>query len=579
MTSAKDSVANEGQNSALSATPSTPSSRSRRSKTRDTRTVRRTKVSTATHGSRRAWRKAEARAKNNPGSSMSDAELHDNWLDQVAVEEPAGGHRPVWNRVYETFGLPIMWLRRGWTFVSTTPGKMVTLTLILSIAILAAGYSMAQSADQRRQSLDVLVNTTEPMSYSAHNLYTSLSLADAIATTGFVQSGVENAETRARYSNSIDQAAIATVRSAYGTASMNSRAMELITTIQREVPVYTGLVETARANHRIGNPVGTAYMAEASDLMRSRILPAAAELFEISSRQVSDSQKSLSRPQWIPLSGLAAALLFLPLAQWWLWRITRRRLNRGFLVATALMAVAMAWVSASNWMTWQAGTRGFEEASMPWDSLTNSRIEAYQARTSETLSLVRRQSVESTAPALGLAPGEDSLKPGQSGEINQTDGAAPSDPTTSLSSGAVSFDEAWLSVESALNDMEAADTTASPKEVHAEIERAREALHAWEDAHHRLVDAINEGDYQQAVDISTRVDGPITHGQPTAAQSYARLDASLSRLISEARTTMRSFINDGLAATNLVSRAVMILSLLSVVAIWMGIRPRLQEYL
>ena len=42
---------------------------------------------------------------------------------------------------------------------------------------------------------------------------------------------------------------------------------------------------------------------------------------------------------------------------------------------------------------------------------------------------------------------------------------------------------------------------------------------------------------------------------------------------------MRSYINQGIAASTFVSTMVLMLSLLSVFCLWLGIRPRLQEYL
>lgn len=467
-------------------------------------------------------------------------DTQDHWLDEVTVEEQESG-RSLYGRITDTFIVPVLWLRRIFTFLSTSPGRLVTVTLVLSVAIFAAGYSMSQSSSARQDSLDVLLTSTEPMSYAAHNLYTSLSLADTIATTGFVQAGVESAGTRARYNAAVDRASMAATESAAGTAVGDTRALELITDIQRQLPVYAGLVETARTNSRAGNPVGVAYMAEASSLMREEILPAASELFTLTSGQVREQQHQLTLPQFIPLSGLLAAVFFLALAQWWLWRLTRRRLNRGFLTATVLMGVAILWVSASNYATWQAGTRGFEQASMPWDSLTASRIEAQQARTSETLALVRRHSVDNTS---------------------------------------ISFDQTVRSIQVALDDYESAEghslrTTGSNALL---IQQARTALDDWQAAHDLFTDALRTGDYQEAVSLSTTT--TVAPGTPpTSAGAYNSLDAALSRLIADARASMRAFINDGLAATQLVSTAVMVLSVAAVLSIWLGVRPRLQEYL
>ena len=174
----------------------------------------------------------------------------------------------------------------------------------------------------------------------------------------------------------------------------DQRIRDLVGLIQRELPTYTGMVEATRANHRAGNAVSEAYMSNASALMRDDLLPAADELFRLTSMRVSEQQKQLTSPQWVPLSGLIAAVIFLILAQWWLWRLTRRRFNRGFLTATGLITLAIVWVVFSNLATWSAGSQGFAEASRPWDMLTSSRIEAQRAYSAETLSLVQRYSLE-----------------------------------------------------------------------------------------------------------------------------------------------------------------------------------------
>ena len=53
----------------------------------------------------------------------------------------------------------------------------------------------------------------------------------------------------------------------------------------------------------------------------------------------------------------------------------------------------------------------------------------------------------------------------------------------------------------------------------------------------------------------------------------------MASLISDARSGLRTYIVDALVATRLVSTAVLTLSWLAVIAVALGIRPRLQEYL
>ncbi|MBC3185744.1 hypothetical protein H7347_04000 [Corynebacterium sp. zg-331] len=461
----------------------------------------------------------------------------DHWLDRVDDQEDAPRHslKNLW--ISASSG-PLYRLRVLWRFISTTPGKMVTLTLILAMALFAAGYSMSDYSATRQESLTHMLDTTEPTSSAAHQLYTSLSLADTMATTGMVQSGVMPEESLSLYYQALDRASHAASEVAAGFGDEDVTAAELISRVQRQLPVYAGLVETSRTNNRQGNPVSVSYMAEASALMREEILRDASAIFDRASHNVSTQQYQAMRPQWVPLSGLLAAVVFLLIAQWWLWRITRRRLNKGFLAATAMMCVAILWVSGSNFATWQAGNRSFEQAALPWDSLTASRILAQQARTTETLALVRRQSLEDTDSAF-------------------------LDTTQALSS--------------ALDDVERAQAHTEGR--HREsLEAAHTALDQWEEAHEDLVRALRSGAFSEALRLTTDASGHSEHA-PTTAGAFAALDDALGDLISQSRSTMRSFIRDGLAATALVSMAVLLLSLSSIVAVVLGIRPRLQEYL
>ncbi|WP_435384286.1 MCP four helix bundle domain-containing protein [Corynebacterium faecale] len=434
--------------------------------------------------------------------------------------------------IQETFGQPLFVARRLWGFITTSPGKITLMTVIISVAIFAAGYAMSVSSETRQTHLDELITNTEPVSYNAHVLYSSLSVADTTATTGFVQAGIEGPMNRVRYNTAIDRASVAATDTASSADTSNERLMELVTEIQRKLPIYTGLVETARTNNRAGNPVSVAYMAEASAMMRNEILPMASELYNMTSRAVSDQQANMMRPQWVPLSGLLAALGMLAVAQWWLMRITRRRINKGFAVATTCMLVATIWVAAADWTTWQAGTKGFEEASGPLKSMTTARIYAQQTRTTETLALVRRQSIQGSTTG---------------------------------------FNATISQIKRALAEYEQTSQGQTPE--HQElILQARNAMEDWSQQHDEFMVFLLNGDYNAAVNTALNIN---ENGQT----SFDELDTALAELINDSRVSMRAYIESGLAATALVAIAVLILSIAAVVALWIGIRPRLQEYL
>ena len=118
-------------------------------------------------------------------------ETQDHWLDSVGTSEQRTRH-PVIALIQESFGQPIQAVQKTVSFLSTSPGLMTAMSAIIAVAILAAGWSMSSSSNDRQVALQELLNNTEPMSYSAHNLYTSLSVADTMATTGFAQAEEES---------------------------------------------------------------------------------------------------------------------------------------------------------------------------------------------------------------------------------------------------------------------------------------------------------------------------------------------------------------------------------------------------
>ena len=170
--------------------------------------------------------------------------------------------------------------KRTMSFLLTSPGRLTLAAVVLIVAILAAGLSMSDTTNNRQQQLATVSSASEPQANAAQNLYSALTIADAAANTSFSRGGLGSApQLRKRYDDAIAQATLAGTRAAAGITEVDGESMRNIATVQRLIPVYTGLVESARANARQGHPVGVAYLAEASGLMRSEILPAAAALY------------------------------------------------------------------------------------------------------------------------------------------------------------------------------------------------------------------------------------------------------------------------------------------------------------
>lgn len=426
--------------------------------------------------------------------------------------------------------------RRVMSFMWTSPGRITLVAFILVIAILAAGLSVAGNTNNRQTALADLSAQSEPMANATQHLYSALSVADAAANTAFsLGLGTNDSELRADYDDAIAQASIAGTRAAAGVTDVNSDQMQAIIEIQRLVPLYTGLIETARTNSQQGNPVGVTYLIEASELMQSSILPAAAELYRLSSIQVAEERLAQTSLPWVPISGLFAAVLMLVATQWWLTRRTRRLINPGLASATVLMISALGAISIMPITIWR-GSDSIRQAP-PVELLTEARITAQQTRAAETLDLVNRRSNTGS-------------------EFNES-----TTHVDALIAGAADTAEIVGDTGESLRDQAILD--------------ASSALTQWRAAHNQMVDYRDDGNYEAATAIASG-DGLEGYSSATA---FSELDESLQIAIAESRADLRARIEDARAATAALSSIVVLISIVSTTCVAFGFRQPMLEYL
>lgn len=170
-----------------------------------------------------------------------------------------------------------------WWFISTTPGRILTIGIVLAALGGISAFATSTTINHRQQVLTTVLNHTEPLSFAAGRLYTTLSVADAAAATAFIAEA-EPPPVRQRYEQAITDAAVAVTRASSGLT--DEPQVQLLGRINAQLAVYTGLIEIARTNNRAGNPVGSSYLSEASGLMQSTILPDAARLYRATSERV-----------------------------------------------------------------------------------------------------------------------------------------------------------------------------------------------------------------------------------------------------------------------------------------------------
>lgn len=276
-------------------------------------------------------------------------------------------------------------------YLATTPGRLRLLALLLATTALVFGVVTTTAAAARRHAANAVAGQTEPLLVDADGLYASLSDADATAATTFLTGGVEPTARRRRY---LDDVRSATARLTTLTREVrNSQDAEgAVSTVATQLPVYSGLIETARANNRQGFPVGAAYLRQASDLMRTRILPAANQLYATEAERLTrDYGAGLGAGRFVVvlLTGLLA-LGALIATQLYVTQRTHRLLNLPMLAATAVLLAVVVWTLVAFAGEQSALSAAQRKGSDPVEVLAATRILTLRAEGDEGLALVAR---------------------------------------------------------------------------------------------------------------------------------------------------------------------------------------------
>lgn len=409
-------------------------------------------------------------------------------------------------------------------FTRTSPGRLWLLTLGMVAVSVLAGIVLSSEVSARTSDLSTLTGRTEPLSGASQDLYSALSEADAAAASAFLAGGLEPAALRDRYTHSIDAAAGALGTAASG-GSTDETTRHSLAALSAELPVYTGLVETARANNQQGFPVGAAYLREASGLMQSKLLPAAEQLY----KDYSAASAQQSRGARLPWPGLAlglAALAVLLAGQRYMRSRTRRTLNLGLIIASLAIVIAMIWAASASALGATRVNAGRTHGVEPLALLAQSRILAQQARADETLMLVARSDSTSYEKAFNTT----------TGALTQTLSSVPrGQPSAAVTSAAA-------------------------------------AATAWVAAHERLSAANNSGDYPGAVAIA------LGAGAADSGAQFTALDSALQSGISTTRQVVRDKVSGARSVFAGLAPGVFVLGLFAGVAAAAGMWPRLREY-
>ncbi|WP_298181396.1 hypothetical protein [Saccharomonospora sp.] len=453
---------------------------------------------------------------------------------------PAGSQPPTQGRGQRSglaglLDLPAEMLRGMARTAATTPGRLSFIGAGVVVLSLLVGLVGTLAMQDRDDSIDALIEHREPLAAAAQEVYRSLSDADATAATAFLMPGTEPDELRDRYADAIARAGAALAKAASDSAGI-PEAEQQVGTISQKLPVYTELVATAKVNDHQGFPVGSAYLREASELLRSEILPAAERLYEINTDRLVDEQDSATSFPWLTaalLLGLIAALVY---AQLYLQRKTNRVFNVGLLVSSGAVALLVLWITIALIVQGVLVGSGREDGTEQADRLVQARITALQARADETLTLVARGGgqgyEESFTEQFQRFAGQD----GRGGLLGEALAEAEGPAAASLRS-------------------------------------ATDHAAAWLEAHDNVRDLDDGGEHQKAVRLA--IDG---EDERSPATVFAELDDELVSAIDSAR---QNFVDDTSAASGaltLLAPGFAVLAVIAALGATLGVRERLREY-
>ncbi|MFC0600988.1 hypothetical protein [Streptomyces palmae] len=433
----------------------------------------------------------------------------------------------------------------------TEPGRLRSIGAVLAVLILAFGTVTAWQVSERASSADAVVHRSQPLSADAARIYRSLADADATAAGGFLAGAKEPREVRVRYERDIRTASTRLAKAAANTGG-SAAGREQITRLGERLPVYTGLVEAARANNRQGLPLGGAYLRYANDTMARELLPAARELYDIESARLDQDYTEAKAGPWAAVAIGVAALGALGWAQWRHRVRTNRVFNQGLLVATGCCTAMMLWLAVAHGMARAGLNESNDRGAASLRVLNQARIDTLRARGAENLTLVARGADVVTE---GPDQGRDAYEVLFQEQLDELVGGSgraegPAAPDSLLGRAA------------ALADDEAGRTP---------VAEALRGVREWQQRHRTARETDDKGDYDKALKTVIGKEG-------STGESFDRVDTALSRALAHEQREFRSAADDGRAAFTGLAVGAGVLAVLGAAGAVLGIGRRLAEY-
>jgi hypothetical protein len=469
-------------------------------------------------------------AKTSPGFSWRFGE----WISDMFRPNPRVGTISTAGRKWR---LAVDWVLAR---LRTTPGllRVLSVALIALLAVMAVVDFRVGSA--RKNASDAVGLQSEPLLVRAQSIYSALAHADATATNTFLAGGLESIDQRQGY--------LADLRSASHELSVATReigdsdaAARAATLMSRDLPLYTGSVEAARANNRQNLPVGAAYLRQASTLMQQELLPGADRLYEVEARRLEHEYLSAGSGSDVEavVVVMLAALALLVATQLFLVRRTKRIFNVPLVAASVLVVLLSASLVASFLVEQHRLEAARHPASDLVGALSRARVLALRAESDDSLALVARGSGDQYRADFDATVQKLGGRSGMSGSLG------------------------------------AATTLTGSSDTSDVVAEARKGYRDYLDVHGRIIQLQDSGDSGQFDEAVARATGTSDGDElPT----LTRFDKSLLKGISQSEAQFRSDANGARNVLRVLAIAIPILAIACGALVLYGLQIRINEY-
>jgi hypothetical protein len=404
-----------------------------------------------------------------------------------------------------------------------TPGRMRLAVLASVVVCLLFALLGANAFRTHGQALDA-ARAGAAQVVRVQGIATDLARADAVVTNAFLQ-GSASPGALQQFDQFVAEASAA-IPEAAGADPGDAAALSQVNT---SLTRYAASIASANANNRLGNEVGSAYLRQASNLLRTpsndyaAILPTLQSVADTDAARVDDAFGDAQASLYVLLGVGLVVLAGLLAVQVWLARRTRRVLNVPLTAGTVTVFLALVVGSLAMFASQSAADTVKDKAYAATKALAQAQIAGYDAKANEALTLVYRGT-------------------GQA------------------------YEDAWKKKFAVAKDNVVAAGAAGVSDTGAG------ELDQWKAVHTEIRKLDNVGKWDEAVQRAT-------------GTSENSSSAAFGRFASKAESALKSqgqAVSDGLAGSRtllvVLGWLTLALGLVAAVLAWQGIAQRLEEY-